>query len=100
MFPNSANLAMGHELIGLCRLEQNLSRLEEGWPDGAYVLRRLLSGQTRMTVTGSLPSPSLPRHKDCHTRSCAIDTSARWSKRTSFPVRTPGPWERHEASDQ
>src|SRR3546814_20034640 len=30
MFPNSANLAMGHALIGLCALAQNPARLEIG----------------------------------------------------------------------
>src|SRR3546814_3404361 len=67
MFPNSANLAMGHELIGLCRLEQNLARLEDAWPDGAYVMRCLLSGQTRMRANGSLPSSLLPRRSEEHT---------------------------------
>src|SRR3546814_19914678 len=72
MFPNSANLAMGHELIGLCRLEQNLARLEDAWPDGAYVMRCLLSGQTRIRANGSLPISLLPRIHACHQPSCHL----------------------------
>src|SRR3546814_4187092 len=77
----------------LCRLEQNLARLEDAWPDGAYVMRCLLSGQTRMRANGSLPSSLLPRIKACDQRSCELDRSVGGSKRNSCPVWTPGAWE-------
>lgn len=47
MFPNEAGMAMGHELVGLAKLEQELAYLEMLWPDGAYVMRCVLSGQAR-----------------------------------------------------
>jgi len=92
MFSNSANLAMGHELVGLCRLEHNLTRLEDAWPDGAYVMRCLLSRQTRMRGNGSVPNSLLPRVKACDQRSCERGWAVGGSKRIPRPVWTPVAW--------
>ena len=93
MFPNAASLAMGHELVGLCRLEPELARLERAWPDGAYVMRCLLSGNSRMRENGSHPSALLQRIKACDQRSCERDRLASGSRRSSRPVWTPRAWD-------
>lgn len=93
MFPNAASLAMGHELVGLCRLEPELARLEQTWPDGAFVMRCLLSGNSRMRENGSLPSALLQRIKACDQRSCERERAAHGSRRSSRPVWTPNAWE-------
>lgn len=93
MFPNAASLAMGHELVGLCKLEPELARLEQAWPDGAYVMRCLLSGNSRMRENGSLPSALLQRIKACDQRSCERERAANGFRRTSRPVWTPSAWE-------
>jgi len=93
MFPNAASLAMGHELVGLCRLEPELARLEQAWPDGAYVMRSLLSGNSRMRENGSLPSALLQRIKACDQRSCERERTANGFRRMSRPVWTPSAWE-------
>lgn len=93
MFPNAAGLAMGHELVGLCRLEPEMRKLEEHWADGAYVMRALLSGQAWKRGNGTLPSSLLPRIKACDQRSCERDLAAKGApggKRR--PVWTPEPW--------
>lgn len=92
MFPNAANLAMGHELVGLSRLEPELTVLERNWPDGAYVMRCLLSGHTRMRDNGSLPTSLLPRIKACDQRSCEQDRVRSHTRNSSCPVWTPQPW--------
>ena len=92
MFPNAASLAMGHELVGLSRLEPQLARLEQAWPDGAYVMRSLLSGNSRMRENGSLPSALLQRIKACDQRSCERDLGARGGYHNRRPVWTPEPW--------
>lgn len=92
MFPNEANLAMGHELVGLSRLEPELAGLEKAWPDGAYVMRCLLSGHTRMRANGSLPTSLLPRIKACDQRSCEQDRARIRTRSSSYPVWTPQPW--------
>lgn len=93
MFPNAASLAMGHELVGLCRLEPELARLERAWPDGAYVMRCLLSGNSRMRENGSHPSSLLQRIKACDQRSCERDRAASGSRRSSRTVWTPRAWD-------
>lgn len=93
MFPNAASLAMGHELVGLCRLEPELARLERAWPDGAYVMRCLLNGNSRMRENGSHPSSLLQRIKACDQRSCERDRAASGSRRSSRPVWTPRAWD-------
>lgn len=93
MFPNAASLAMGHELVGLCRLEPELIRLERAWPDGAYVMRCLLSGNSRMRENGTHPSSLLQRIKACDQRSCERDRAANGSRRSSRPVWTPRAWD-------
>lgn len=95
MFPNAASLAMGHELVGLCRIEPELARLERTWPDGAYVMRCLLSGNSRMRENGSHPSSLLQRIKACDQRSCERDRMATGSRRPSRPVWTPRAWDDH-----
>ena len=92
MFPNAAGLGMGHELVGLCRLEPQLLKLEQAWPDGAYVMRSLLSGHAWKRGNGSLPSALLPRIKACDQRSCERNLAARGGRRFHRPVWTPEPW--------
>lgn len=80
MFLSEAGLAMGHEMLGAVRLEPELARLEEVWPDGAYVMRCLLSGHSRPRDNGSLPTSLLPRIRACDQRSCereAFEPTAR-----------------------
>ena len=84
MFLNNAGLAMGHELLGLSRLERELSILESHWPDGAYALRVLISGCGRMRSDGSLPSALLARIKAADQRSCERDRSSRPKHRRSW----------------
>ena len=84
MFLNNAGLAMGHELLGLSRLERELSILESHWPDGAYALRVLISGCGRMRPDGSLPSALLARIKAADQRSCERDRSSRPKHRRSW----------------
>ena len=84
MFLNNAGLAMGHELLGLSRLERELSILESHWPDGAYALRVLISGCGRMRPDGSLPSALLARIKTADQRSCERDRSSRPKHRRSW----------------
>lgn len=93
MFPNAASLSMGHELVGLSRLEPQLARLEQAWPDGAYVMRSLLSGNSRMRENGSHPSTLLQRIKACDQRSCERERAARGSRRSCRPIWTPDAWE-------
>lgn len=89
MTPNPAARAMGHELLGLSRLESDLEALEERWPDGAYAMRVLLSGSGRMRRDGSMPSALLARLKAADQRSCEQERSRRLPKQ----VWTPGQWE-------
>ncbi len=70
MFPNTAGQAMGHELIGLARVERHLQMLEAQWADGAYAMRVLLSGCGRVRADGSLPSALVARIRACDQRSC------------------------------
>jgi hypothetical protein len=83
---------MGHELVGLSRLEPELAALEKNWPDGAYVMRCLLSGHTRMRDNGSIPTSLLPRIKACDQRSCEQDRVRSRARNSSCPVWTPQPW--------
>lgn len=92
MFPNVAGLAMGHELVGLCRLEPQLLELEDRWADGAYVMRALLGGQSWKRGNGTLPSSLLPRIKACDQRSCERDLAASGGHHNRRPVWTPQPW--------
>jgi 3'-5' exoribonuclease len=92
MFPNAASPAMGHALVGLCRLEPELMRLEQEWADGAFVMRTLLSGNARVRGNGSLPSALLPRIKACDQCSCERDRAAKGMRSTSRPVWTPNAW--------
>ena len=92
MFLNAAALAMGHELVGLSRLEPELVCLESTWPDGAYAMRCLLSGQSRPRENGSLPSSLLPRIKACDQRSCERERVSHGKGRYSRPVWTPSAW--------
>lgn len=93
MFPNAAGLAMGHELVGLSRLEPELLTLEEAWPDGAYVMRCLLSGHSRVRGNGSLPTSLLPRIKACDQRSCEQDRAGNHKRNSYCPAWTPQPWQ-------
>lgn len=93
MFLNTASRAMGHELVGLSRLEPELAQLEEDWPDGAYIMRCLLIGQTRMRDNGSIPTSLLPRIKACDQRSCERDRVKNARQPSGPLVWTPRPWE-------
>lgn len=72
MLPNAPGLAQGHELTGLCKLSEPISKLERAWPDGAYAMRVLLLGQTRMRANGTLPISLLSRLNAADRRSCEI----------------------------
>lgn len=77
MFPNEAGKAMGHEFIGVTRLEEHLIRLQQQWADGAYAMRVLLSGSTRMRHDGSFPLALVARIKAADYRSCEADRRAK-----------------------
>jgi len=81
--------AMGHELLGLTRLEPALSRLEHAWEDGALAMRVLLSGQARRRPDGSYPYALVQRLRACDQRSaeCARHTGASRAGRAWAPVR-------------
>ena len=91
MLLNEAGLAMGHELIGLSRLEPELVGLEQLWPDGAYVMRCLLSGHTHRRSNGTIPTSLLARIKACDQRSCERDRVR--NPNSSSPVWVPQPWQ-------
>ena len=88
MFLSTAAKAMGHELLGLSRLEPELKLLEQEWPDGAYAMRVLLSGHGRMRQDGSMPSALLARLKAADQRSCEQE---RYRKQASG-AWTPVAW--------
>ena len=92
MFLNAAGLAMGHELVGLSRIEPELTHLEGIWPDGAYTMRAVLSGQARMRENGSLPTSLLARIKACDQRSCERDRAVSRVHRASIPAWVPRAW--------
>lgn len=96
MFLNTAARAMGHELVGLARLERELISLEEEWPDGAYALRVLLSGCGRMRRDGSMPTALVARLKAADQRSCEQERSRKRPKE----VWTPSQWESALMSSQ
>lgn len=87
MFLNTAARAMGHELVGLSRLERELKILEGEWPDGAYAMRILLSGCGRMRQDGSMPSALVARLKAADQRSCELERNGRDPKQTWKPNR-------------
>ena len=87
MFLNTAARAMGHELVGLSRLERELKILEGEWPDGAYAMRVLLSGCGRMRQDGSMPSALVARLKAADQRSCEQERNARAPERVWKPLR-------------
>lgn len=77
MFLNTAGRAMGHELVGLSRLERELRILEGEWPDGAYAMRVLLSGCRRIRQDGAVPLALVARLKAAYQRSCELDRNRR-----------------------
>lgn len=85
----TAARAMGHELLGLSRLEPYLRDLERHWPDGAWAMRVLLSGQCRMRADGSLPHSLVQRLRACDQRSAEIANQA--DRQRQRPVWTPRP---------
>lgn len=87
MFLNTAARAMGHELVGLSRLERELKILEGEWPDGAYAMRVLLSGCGRMRQDGSMPSALVARLKAADQRSCELERNGRDPKQAWKPNR-------------
>lgn len=89
MFLNTAARAMGHELVGLARLQHELTELEDEWPDGAYALHVLLSGCGRMRQDGSMPSALVARLRAADQRSCEQERS----QRRPCEVWTPGQWQ-------
>jgi hypothetical protein len=86
MFLSAPARAMGHELLGLSRLEPELSALEHVWPDGAYALRVMLSGNSRMRPFGSMPSSLLARLKAADQYSCERDRAQRNEESAWTPV--------------
>lgn len=99
MFPNAAGLAMGHELLGLARLECELSRLESAWPDGAYVMRCLLSGHSRQRENGSLPPALMQRIRACDQRSCEREKASA-GRSTSGRSWVPAAWREPVLQDE
>lgn len=96
MFLNTAARAMGHELLGLSRLERELKILEGEWPDGAYTMRVLLSGCGRMRQDGSIPSALVARLKAADQRSCELERNRRnpmqaWKPNRWLPPPESGP---------
>lgn len=89
MFLDTAGRAMGHELLGLCRLEDELRILEGEWPDGAYAMRVLLSGCGRMRTDGSMPSALLSRLKAADQRSCEAERADRDPRQAWRPTHWP-----------
>ena len=94
MFLNSAASAMGHELVGFCRLERELKTLEKEWPDGAYAMRVLLSGCGRMRKDGTMPTALVARLKAADQRSCEQERSRKkpdqaWTPRSWLPSLPP-----------
>ena len=87
MFLNAAARAMGHELLGLSRLERELKVLEGEWPDGAYAMRVLLSGCGRMRQDGSIPSALVARLKAADQRSCELERNGKDPSRAWKPSR-------------
>lgn len=87
MFLNTAARAMGHELVGLSRLERELKILEGEWPDGAYAMRVLLSGCSRMRQDGSMPSALVARLRAADQRSCELERSGRDPRQAWKPSR-------------
>jgi len=77
MFQTTEARATGHELLGLVRLHEELSMLCTEWPEGAYSMRALLSGNTRMRQDGSMPTALIARLKAADQRSCEQDRSRR-----------------------
>lgn len=95
MFLNTAARAMGHELLGLSRLERELKILEGQWPDGAYAMRVLLSGCGRMRQDGSMPSALVARLKAADQRSCELERKSR----NPAHAWTPNRWQPPPESD-
>ena len=94
MFLNTAARAMGHEILGLSRLERELKILEGEWPDGAYTMRVLLSGCGRMRQDGTMPSALVARLKAADQRSCEQDRSRKkpsqaWTPKSWLPASPP-----------
>ena len=89
----TAAQAMGHELLGLSRLEPYLRDLERQWCDGAYAMRVLLSGQCRMRSDGSLPHSLAQRLRACDQRSAeaANRTDGQRRRRVWTPRPCPNP---------
>lgn len=85
----TAARAMGHELLGLSRLEPYLRDLERHWADGAWAMRVLLSGQCRMRADGSLPHSLVQRLRACDQRSAEIANQS--DRQRQRPVWTPRP---------
>lgn len=85
----TAARAMGHELLGLSRLEPYLRELERHWSDGAWAMRVLLSGQCRIRSDGSLPHSLAQRVRACDQRSA--EASNRADGQHQRPVWTPRP---------
>lgn len=87
MFLATPARAMGHELLGLSRLEKDLKDLEAEWPDGAYAMRVLLSGCGRMRQDGSMPSALVARLKAADQRSCENERARHEPLRAWRPKR-------------
>lgn len=85
----TAARAMGHELLGLSRLEPYLRDLERHWSDGAWAMRVLLSGQCRMRSDGSLPYSLAQRLRACDQRSAEVANHV--DPHRQRPVWTPRP---------
>lgn len=88
MSPNAASMAMGHALIGLSKLEDQIRSLEAEWPEGAYTLRSLMVNNPRVRDDGCHPTSLLQRLRAADQRSTEQDRVRTGSPR----VWVPGPW--------
>jgi hypothetical protein len=89
MYLNEAGKAMGHEMIGLTRMESYLKELESHWPHGAYAMRVMLQGSSRARPDGNMPYALVMRLRACDQRSCERDKANVNHKSRSW---MPQPW--------
>lgn len=82
--------AIGHERIGLRRLNDELDMLEYEWADGAHAMAVLLDGSTRRRPDGSMPSALVARLKAADQLSCERERQGR----DQHGVWVPRPWQR------
>lgn len=95
MLPNEASQAMGHVLIGLSKLENQIRTLEAEWAQGAYALRSLMHANPRIRNDGFHPTSLIHRLRAADQRS-----TERERARTGSPrVWVPKPWQPQGSTD-